>query len=113
MDSFSTKDRLTSFNHASIVYKFVCASCNAGYIGETERHLSVRIKEHFKDTNSHVFVYINASLECKEACNEFFFSIVDRAATKHQLRLKEGIYIKWQQPALNKQLYSYSTQLFI
>ena len=113
-DSFSNKDKFTSFDHASqVIYKFVCASCNAGYIGETERHLSVRVKEHFKDKNSHVYKHINASSQCKEACNESCFSILDRANTKHQLRVKEGLYIKWQQPSLNKQLYCYTTQLFV
>ena len=76
-----------------MVYKFVCASCNAGYIGETD--YIVRIKDHFKAKNSHVFVHINASFECEEACNQNCFSILDRAATKHQLRVKEGMYIKW------------------
>ena len=33
-DSFSTKDRLSSFSHSSkVIYKFLCASCSASYVG--------------------------------------------------------------------------------
>ena len=113
-DSFSNKDKFTSFDHASqVIYKFVSASFNTGYIGETERHLSVRVKKHFKDMNSHVYKHINASSQCKEACNESCFSILDHANTKRQLRVKEGLYVLCQQPSLNKQLYCYTTQLFV
>ena len=113
-DSFSCKDSLTSFSHTSkVIYKFVCANCNVSYIGETERNLSTRIKEHYKDKNSHVFKHVNASLACKNACNDDCFSVLDRASTKFQLRIKEGLYIKWEQPVLNKQLYCYNSQLFV
>ena len=114
-DFFSNKDKLVSFSHASnVVYEFVCASCNASYVGETERHLSTRIREHYKDKNSHIYQHLNASVDCKRACNNSnCFSILDRASTKHQLRIKEGLHIKWKQPALNKQLYCYVGQLLI
>ena len=111
-DSFSCKDKLESFSRMSnVIYKFVCAGCNASYIGETGRHLSTRIKEHFKDKNSHVYKHINST--CKNVCNENCFSVLDRANTKHQLRLKEGLYIKWEKPILNKQLYHYNIGLLI
>ena len=32
---FSTKDKIPSFLKSMVVYKFVCASCNACYVGET------------------------------------------------------------------------------
>ena len=112
-DSFSTKDRLSSFSQSSkVIYKFVCASCSASYIGEKERHLSVRIKEHFKDKNSHMFKRLNASLDCKRACTDDCFSILDRASTKFQLRIKESLHIKGEQ-VLNKQLYSYTSTLIL
>ena len=112
-DSFSAKDKFNSFDHISkVIYKFVCASCADSYIGETERHLSKRIKEHCSDKNSHVFKHLNASEACKNAYNNNCFFVLDHADTKHQLRIKEGMYIKWEQPVLNKQLYFYDTSIF-
>lgn len=93
-DSFSCKDSLSSFSHTSkVIYKFVCTNCSVSYIGETERNLSTRIKEHYKDKNSHVFKHVNASLKCKNTCNDNCFSILDCASTKFQLRIKEGLYL--------------------
>ena len=113
-DSFSCKDKLSSFAHTSkVIYKFVCSNCNVSYVGETERNLSLRIKEHFKDKNSHVYKHVNSSETCKEYCTDNCFSILDRANTKHQLRIKEGLYIRWEQPALNKQLFCYSIDLLV
>jgi len=34
---------------------------------------------------------LDASLDCKTACNDNCFSILDRASTKYQLRIKEGL----------------------
>jgi hypothetical protein len=113
-DSFSCKDKFQSFSQmTSVVYKFVCAGCNSSYIGETQRHLSVRINEHFKDKNLHVFKHLNAAPECKEQCTSDCFTILDHARTKFQLRIKEGLYIKWESPELNKQLYHYSSNLTV
>ena len=44
----SAKDKIPSFVKSMVVYKFVCANCNACYEGETIRHLPTRIKKHLK-----------------------------------------------------------------
>ena len=36
---FSTKDKIPSFLRSMLVYKFVCASCNACYVGETAQYI--------------------------------------------------------------------------
>ena len=52
---FSQKDAIPLELRSWVVYKFVCASCNASYIGQTTRHLSTRVNEHLRaDKNSHV-----------------------------------------------------------
>ena len=45
---FSIKDRIPFFLKSMVVYKFVRASCNACYVGETAGQLPTRIKEHLK-----------------------------------------------------------------
>ena len=111
---FSTKDSVTEVMKSGVVYKFCCASCNACYIGETSRHLATRIKEHLKtDKQSHVYKHVNASPQCKELCEDSCFSILDSANTKYGLRLKEGLHIGWEQPALNKQVKCLSSSIVV
>ena len=43
-----------------VVYKIICSSCHASYIGSTIRHLHVRIREHIKDQHSSVFQHIRS-----------------------------------------------------
>ena len=111
---FSTKDPVIEVMKSGVVYKFCCASCNACYIGETSRHLATRIKEHLKtDKQSHVYKHVNASPQCKELCEDSCFSILDSANTKYGLRLKEGLHIGWEQPALNKQVKCLSSSIVV
>ena len=57
---FSMKDRVSFDLRSYVVYKFVCGSCKADYIGRTKRHLSTRIKEHLEtDKKSHVYKHLN------------------------------------------------------
>ena len=94
---------LHSFDLRSyVVYKFVCGSCKADYIGRTKRHLSTRIKEHSEtDKKSHVYKHINESQKCKALSNNDCFSIIDYATTQYSLSIKEGMHIRWQTRALN------------
>ena len=101
---FSYKDSYPSVLNSKVVYKFVCASCNASYVGQTHRHLTTRIDEHFgKDKNSHIYQHLMSSSDCLNACSRDCFTILDTARTKHQLRIKESLFISWLKPTLNKQ----------
>ena len=56
---FSAKDNIPKNLKSFLVYKFICAGCNACYIGETARHFSVRINEHLKkDKSSNIYKYM-------------------------------------------------------
>ena len=93
---FSTKDPVPKCLKSSVVYKFVCISCNASYIGETSRHLTTRISEHLKsDKKSHIFQHLRSSQVCKDSCDETCFSVIDHARSKFTLKIKEGMQIKW------------------
>ncbi|XP_057298046.1 uncharacterized protein LOC130628959 [Hydractinia symbiolongicarpus] len=84
-DYFSCNDL-----QSKLVYKFVCASCNASYVGETTRHISSRVKEHLNtEKNLQIFKHMQSNLNCKLLCNENCFSILDYADTDWQRKLKE------------------------
>ena len=86
-----------------MVYKFKCANCNV--IGETSRHIKSCIKEHTrKDKMSQVYKHLHENEACFTSYNDECFSILDSAKTKFQLCLKEGMYIGWQNPELNRQI---------
>ena len=81
--AFSTKDPYQSEHLSKVVYKFVCASCYA-----------TRIDKHFgKNKKSHIYQYLMSSKHCLDKCSKDCFSVLDTANTKHQLRIKESLYI--------------------
>ena len=103
---FSVKDPVPVELCSNVVYKFTCASCNSCYVGETNRHLSTRIREHLnRDRTSHIFKRLQQSEACRTSCSAECFEVIDRATTKFQVKIKEALHISWEQPSLNKQLY--------
>ena len=39
---------------------------------------------------------------CRTTCSTDFFNVLDSAATKFQVQIKESMYIKWEKPNLNQ-----------
>ena len=111
--AFLTKDPFKSEHLSKVVYKSVCATRNASYAGQTCRYLATRIDEYFgKDNKSHIYQHLMPSKDCLDKCFKDFFSVLDTTNTKHQLRIKESLYITWLKPILNKQKqYQYITSL--
>ena len=102
--AFSTKESYQSEHLSKVVYKFVCASCNASYVGQTCQYLTTRIDEDFgKDKKSHIYQQLMPSTDCLGKCSKDCFSVLDTTNTKYQLRIKEYLYITWLKPILNKQ----------
>ena len=82
-----------------------CASCSACYVGETNRHFATRIREHLSsDKHSHIFKHLRGSENCRSLCSEDCFEILDSASISFQLKIREAMYILWQQPSLNSQV---------
>ena len=101
---FSAKDRLKCEQKSFVVYEFSCAGCKASYIGETTRHLTTRINEHFEtDKHSMIYKHLNQNHNCKVMSNENCFVSIDSASTEFTLKIKEAIHIEWKKPTLNKQ----------
>ena len=100
--------------HSNKVYKFTYAKCNSVYVGETSQHLSTRVHEYlFSDKNSHVYKHLKGSSACREACDEKCFAVLESANTAYKLKIKEALYIIWEEPNLNKQLEHYNISLNI
>ena len=103
-DYFSTKDILPACFKSNVIYSFRCARCNSCYVGHTRKHFDVRRKEHLeRDKNSSTFKHLNNNKECKIASNNDSFKILDSARSAYELAIKEGMHIKWENPAVNVQ----------
>ena len=75
---------------------------SSGYVGPTHKHFAVRLKEHLeRDKNSSIFKHLNNNKEGKIASNNDSFKILDSARSAYELAIKEGMHIKWENPALN------------
>ena len=109
---FSVKDPVPRGLCAGVVYKFLCAGCSACYVGETIQHFSMRVREHtFSDRTSHMFKHLQNSEHCCTLCCNDCFRILDHASTTFQIKIKEAIYIQWEKPTLNHQLYHVNLKL--
>ena len=100
----STKDPLPKCFKSNVIYHFNCARCNSCYVGRTHIHYNTRCEQHLRsDKNSNVFRHLAQNNDCKDACGEKSFTILDNARTDYELALKEGMHIKWLKPVLNVQ----------
>ena len=94
-----------------VVYHFKCANCGICYIGETTQQFIIRVNEHLHtDKNSAVYKHLHESENCI-ASDRNSFSIIDRACTEFQLRIKEAFHIQKMQPILNRQIKSVNVEL--
>ena len=88
-----------------MVYKFKYPNFNGSYIWETSRHIKSRIEEHTRNDNmSQVYKHLHENEACFTSYNDEYFSILDSAKTKFQLRLKDVYWmcIGWENPELNQ-----------
>ena len=103
---FGVKDPVPDWLRSRVVYKFVCAGCNACHVGETCRHFSTRVREHLViDRASYIFWHLKDSPHCRALCSTDNFHVLDHASTSFQLKIKEAIHIQREQPSLHQQLH--------
>ena len=109
---FGLKDTIGKEMSSNVVYKFVCASCNACYIGETTKRYIDRAGEHLNtDKASAIYQHLRSSNACLGANSENSFSLLDKAPTQYQLKIKEALHIEKLKPVLNKQKKSIKVEL--
>ena len=102
---FLPKDAMARALRSGVVYKFICAGCNACYVGQTTRHFDTRVHEHLhkKTQPSRVFKHLAQNARCRQACDVTCFSILDRDVSPFRLQVKETIHNEWIQPTVNRQ----------
>ena len=106
------KDPVLDGLRSRVVFKFVCAGCNACYVSETCRHFSTRVREHLvSDRASHIFRHLKDSPHCRALCSTDNFHVLDHTSTSFQLKIKEAIHIQREQPSLNQQLHHVNLKL--
>jgi hypothetical protein len=107
-DFFPYKDKVKDAEAQSlVVYKIKCDSCDAEYIGKTERILCHRVKEHRTSNTSACYQHTKSNPGHK--MNYDGIEIIDRADNNMKLQIKELLHILKQKPTLNKQLNSQSS----
>lgn len=110
---FKFKDKIPDDLRSHILYKFSCTSCNAKYIGETTRHLKVRLSEHLalsylteRNTKPDTTVSTPVTKHCHgtnaHLNDPSSFKIVGQGQNEFCLRVKESLLIHKDQPSLNK-----------
>ena len=106
---------------SNYVYKCKCRSCSASYYGKTYRHMKVRVSEHQgappKIIGKHVKGTLSTSvsdhmLDCGHTVAWEDFSIIVRESSYYLLETKEILFIKQNNPFLNKNKYSQNLFLF-
>ena len=101
-----------------VIYCYKCPSCNAGYVGETERHSKVRWSEHLGIScfTGQPIVGIPTAIRehlLRQKCESDLtnFKIVSTEVNEFRRLIKESLLIKHYNYELNKQIKS--TQLFL
>jgi len=110
---FQIKDRLPKCLASNIVYHFQCSSCNAAYVGQTQRHFNVRCSEHLgisartgnrlQSLTADKSSILDHLLSTQHHGSHDNFKIIDSAKTAHELRIKEALHIMRLRPNLNRQ----------
>ena len=98
------KDRITSKN--SVIYSYTCRSIDCGeeYIGESGRTFGERYKEHLKAPSP---IFQHQVISAHETSIENF-KIIGREDNSLARTIKESMYIRVNNPTLNKNIGKYN-----
>ena len=102
---FVFKDKVPPDLRSSIVYKIKCKSCNASYIGKTERCLIRRKGEHStgKGAGENISSCFKHSKQTGHEMDYENIEVLDKANTHKKVLLKEMLHIQKEKPTLNVQ----------
>ena len=96
------KDKDPKLAKSGVIYKYKCPTinCTEEYIGEPGRTFGDRYKEHLKATSP---IHLHTTLTVHTVSPECF-SIVDREAQVMARNIKKAMYIRVNDPSLNRNL---------
>ena len=99
------KDKDHILNKSGVIYRYKChrVECDEEYIGESARAFAERFKEHLKPP-SPIYDHSNISGHAVTIDN---FSIVGREDQNMKRAIKEALYIRKNNPSLNKNIGKY------
>jgi len=101
---FPYKDNVKDpYLQSHVVYKITCETCNAQYVGITERIIFHRMKEHNNKSKKDSAIQMHKEEFPDHQINALDFEVIDRADNKTKLMLKEMLHINKLKPALNTQ----------
>ena len=112
-DKLKFKDRCPE--KTNVVYKLNCTKCKQSYIGETERDVMARMKEHESPSNSSQSTSEVARHTFNNPGHTFNTSepeILSFETNKMKRKVLEALWIQELSPSLNIQVNSYKLNLF-
>ena len=117
---FRFEDHVPETLQSNFVYKFKCGSCTTSYYGKTYRHMKIRVSEHQRvspRTGKRVNGILSTSVrDCMLDCDHIVawedFSIIGIESNHYLLETKESLFIKQDNPSLNRNKYSQELFLF-
>ena len=92
------KDKLDRLDQAGVVYKIACQDCTATYVGETERKLNTRFKEHHR-SSSPVGLHME---QRRHSIDNESVSVLHKEADWYKRGVAEAIHIFRESPDLNR-----------
>ena len=102
----SAKDKLPKEKMRNVVYSVKCGTCGGEYIGETQRALGVRKKEHCdairlgRTEKSAIAEHVHSTVEGQDM-NWESFCIIDGASWKRERKIREALHIGKRKPSVN------------
>ena len=117
---FLFKDSVPETLRSNLIYKFSCGSCTVSYISTTYRYFKLRVSEHHgvsprtgKPVKGTLATSVkNHILVCDHKVVHQDFKFLDNESDRFLLELTESLFIKRDNPSLNKNLYSQELLLF-
>ena len=117
---FSFKDVVPEPLRSCQIYKFMCRSCNASYVGKTFRHMKVRVSEH-QGVSPRTGKHLKGTLSIfmRDHMHDYNhmvawdeFKVLERDSNHWLLGIKESLFINRDRPSLNKNIHSQELFLF-
>ena len=92
------KDKLDRLDQAGVVYRIACNDCDATYVGETERKLNTRFKEHHRSSSP-----VGQHMEDRRhSVDETSVSVLHKESDWYRRGVAEAIFVQQESPSLNR-----------